>query len=171
MGERLKEDAAVCVDVGQNQIWACKHLRLRGARFLTSGGLGTMGYAIPCAIGVKTAQPDRQVAAVCGDGSFQMSMNELAAVKAHGFDLKILLLRNGVLGLVNQIQSKEPYHGPFGVRLDGDPDFAAIAGAYGIPCRTLRDEARVEETLDRFLAEKGPGLLIAEVSPEWRTTD
>ncbi len=171
LGERLREDAAVCVDVGQNQIWACKHLRLNGARFLTSGGLGTMGYAIPCAVGVKTAQRSRQVVAVCGDGSFQMSMNELAAVKAGGFDLKIVLFRNGVLGLVNQIQGKEPYHGPFGVRLEGDPDFAAIAGAYGIPSMTLRDEARVEETLDRFLAKEGPCLLIAEVSPEWKTTD
>ena len=171
LGERLKEDAAVCVDVGQNQIWACKHLRLGGARFLTSGGLGTMGYAIPCAIGVKTAQPERQVVAVCGDGSFQMSMNELAAVKAGGFDLKIVLFRNGVLGLVNQIQGKEPYHGPFGVRLEGDPDFAAIASAYGVPSMTLRDEAKVEETLDRFLAKEGPCLLIAEVSPEWKTTD
>ena len=109
--------------------------------------------------------------AVCGDGSFQMSMNELAAVKAHGFDLKIVLLRNGVLGLVNQIQSREPYHGPFGVRLDGDPDFAAIAAAYGIPGMTLRDEGKVEETLDRFLSKEGPCLLIAEVSPEWKTTD
>ncbi len=171
LGERLKEDAAVCVDVGQNQIWACKHLRLNGARFLTSGGLGTMGYAIPCAVGVKTAQPGRQVVAVCGDGSFQMSMNELAAVKAGGFDLKIVLFRNGVLGLVNQIQGKEPYHGPFGVRLEGDPDFAAIASAYGVPSMTLRDEAKVEETLDRFLATEGPCLLIAEVSPEWKTTD
>ncbi len=171
LGERLKEDAAVCVDVGQNQIWACKHLRLNGARFLTSGGLGTMGYAIPCAVGVKTAQPGRQVVAVCGDGSFQMSMNELAAVKAGGFDLKIVLFRNGVLGLVNQIQGKEPYHGPFGVRLEGDPDFAAIASAYGVPSMTLRDEAKVEETLDRFLAKEGPCLLIAEVSPEWKTTD
>ena len=171
LGERLREDAAVCVDVGQNQIWACKHLRLNGARFLTSGGLGTMGYAIPCAVGVKTADPRRQVVAVCGDGSFQMSMNELAAVKAGGFDLKILLFRNGVLGLVNQIQSKEPYHGPFGVRLEGDPDFAAVAAAYGIPSLTLRDEARVEETLDRFLAKEGPCLLIAEVSPAWKTTD
>ena len=171
LGERLREDAAVCVDVGQNQIWACKHLRLNGARFLTSGGLGTMGYAIPCAIGVKTADPRRQVVAVCGDGSFQMSMNELAAVKAGGFDLKILLFRNGVLGLVNQIQSREPYHGPFGVRLDGDPDFAVIASAYGIPSVTLRSEAKVEEALDRFLSEEGPRLLIAEVSPEWRTTD
>ena len=171
LGERLREDAAVCVDVGQNQIWACKHLRLNGARFLTSGGLGTMGYAIPCAVGVKTADPQRQVVAVCGDGSFQMSMNELAAVKAGGFDLKILLFRNGVLGLLNQIQSKEPYHGPFGVRLEGDPDFAAVAAAYGIPSLTLRDEARVEETLDRFLAKEGPCLLIAEVSPAWKTTD
>lgn len=171
LGERLREDAAVCVDVGQNQIWACKHLRLNGARFLTSGGLGTMGYAIPCAVGVKTAQPGRQVVAVCGDGSFQMSMNELAAVKAGGFDLKIVLFRNGVLGLVNQIQGKEPYHGPFGVRLEGDPDFAAIAAAYGVPSMTLRDEAKVEETLDRFLAKEGPCLLIAEVSPDWKTTD
>ena len=171
LGERLDKDAAVCVDVGQNQIWACKHLRLNGARFLTSGGLGTMGYAIPCAVGVKTAQPGRQVVAVCGDGSFQMSMNELAAVKAGGFDLKILLFRNGVLGLVNQIQSKEPYHGPFGVRLEGDPDFAAIASAYGVPSMTLRDEAKVEETLERFLGAEGPCLLIAEVSPEWKTTD
>lgn len=171
LGERLDKDAAVCVDVGQNQIWACKHLRLNGARFLTSGGLGTMGYAIPCAVGVKTAQPGRQVVAVCGDGSFQMSMNELAAVKAGGFDLKIVLFRNGVLGLVNQIQGKEPYHGPFGVRLEGDPDFAAIASAYGVPSMTLRDEAKVEETLDRFLAKEGPCLLIAEVSPEWKTTD
>ena len=171
LGERLREDAAVCVDVGQNQIWACKHLRLNGARFLTSGGLGTMGYAIPCAVGVKTAQRSRQVVAVCGDGSFQMSMNELAAVKAGSFDLKIVLFRNGVLGLVNQIQGKEPYHGPFGVRLEGDPDFAAIASAYGVPSMTLRDEAKVEETLDRFLAKEGPCLLIAEVSPEWKTTD
>ena len=171
LGERLREDAAVCVDVGQSQIWACKHLRLNGARVLTSGGLGTMGYAIPCAVGVKTAQPGRQVVAVCGDGSFQMSMNELAAVKAGGFDLKIVLFRNGVLGLVNQIQGKEPYHGPFGVRLEGDPDFAAIAAAYGVPSMTLRDEAKVEETLDRFLAKEGPCLLIAEVSPDWKTTD
>ncbi len=171
LGERLKEDAAVCVDVGQNQIWACKHLRLNGARFLTSGGLGTMGYAIPCAVGVKTAQRSRQVVAVCGDGSFQMSMNELAAVKAGGFDLKIVLFRNGVLGLVNQIQGKEPYHGPFGVRLEGDPDFAAIAAAYGIPSIPLRSEFMVKETLDRFLKTEGPCLLIAEVSPEWKTTD
>ena len=171
LGERLKEDAAVCVDVGQNQIWACKHLRLNGARFLTSGGLGTMGYAIPCAVGVKTAQRSRQVVAVCGDGSFQMSMNELAAVTAGGLGLKILLFRNGVLGLVNQIQSKEPYHGPFGVSLDGSPDFETIAAAYGIPCVTVSEEEELDSSIDRFLSEKGPCLMICQVHPDVATTD
>lgn len=171
LGERLREDAAVCVDVGQNQIWSCKHLRLNGARFLTSGGLGTMGYAIPAAIGVKSAQRSRQVVAVCGDGSFQMAMNELAAIVAHKMDVKILLLRNGVLGLVRQSQVQAPYHGPYGVDLDGSPDFSVIAAAYGIPSLHLDSEAQAEETLDRFLAMEGPALLIAEVSPDWKTTD
>ncbi len=171
LGERLREDAAVCVDVGQNQIWSCKHLRLNGARFLTSGGLGTMGYAIPAAIGVKSAQRSRQVVAVCGDGSFQMAMNELAAIVAHKMDVKILLLRNGVLGLVRQSQVQAPYHGPYGVDLDGSPDFSVIAAAYGIPSLHLDSEAQTEETLDRFLAMEGPALLIAEVSPDWKTTD
>ncbi len=171
LGERLREDAAVCVDVGQNQIWSCKHLRLNGARFLTSGGLGTMGYAIPAAIGVKSAQRSRQVVAICGDGSFQMAMNELAAIVAHKMDVKILLLRNGVLGLVRQSQVQAPYHGPYGVDLDGSPDFSVIAAAYGIPSLHLDSEAQAEETLDRFLAMEGPALLIAEVSPDWKTTD
>lgn len=171
LGERLREDAAVCVDVGQNQIWSCKHLRLNGARFLTSGGLGTMGYAIPAAIGVKSAQRSRQVVAVCGDGSFQMAMNELAAIVAHKMDVKILLLRNGVLGLVRQSQVQAPYHGPYGVDLAGSPDFSVIAAAYGIPSLHLDSEAQTEETLDRFLAMEGPALLIAEVSPDWKTTD
>ena len=171
LGERLREDAAVCVDVGQNQIWSCKHLRLNGARFLTSGGLGTMGYAIPAAIGVKSAQRSRQVVAICGDGSSQMAMNELAAIVAHKMDVKILLLRNGVLGLVRQSQVQAPYHGPYGVDLDGSPDFSVIAAAYGIPSLHLDSEAQAEETLDRFLAMEGPALLIAEVSPDWKTTD
>ncbi len=171
LGERLKEDAAVCVDVGQNQLWACKHLRLRGARLLTSGGLGTMGYSLGAAIGVKTAQPERQTVVICGDGSFQMMMNELATVRARGLDLKIVLLRNGVLGLVNQIQKKEPYHGPFGVTLEGDPDFTTIAAAYGIDSITVTEEEQVIPALDDLLGRKGPCLLVAEVSSQCCTTD
>lgn len=171
LGERLQKDAAVCVDVGQNQLWACKHLKLQGARLLTSGGLGTMGYSLGAAIGVKTAQPDRQAVVICGDGSFQMMMNELATVRAKNMDLKIVMLRNGVLGLVNQIQSKAPYHGPFGVTLEGDPDFETIAAAYGVSAIHINEEEQVEGALDRLLAQDGPCLLIVDVSSQCCTTD
>ena len=171
LGQRLSDKAAVCVDVGQNQIWACKHLWLRGGRLLTSGGLGTMGYALPAAVGVKTAQPDRQTVVICGDGSLQMSMNELAAVRAAGLDLKIVLIQNGVLGLVRQIQDTPPYHGPFGVALDGSPDFSVIAQAYGIPSIVVSEEDQMEPALDRFLGKKGSCLLIARVDPAATTND
>ena len=171
LGAKLADDAAVCVDVGQNQIFTCKYLPQKNGRLLTSGGLGTMGYALPAAVGVKVAQPDRQTVVVCGDGSFQMSMNELAAVKCAGMDLKIVLFQNQVLGLVNQIQRTAPYHGPFGVALDGSPDFPAIAAAYGIPSLTVSDEDELDEVLDRFLGSEGCCLLICRVHPDVSTTD
>ncbi|MBR4211054.1 MAG: biosynthetic-type acetolactate synthase large subunit [Oscillibacter sp.] len=171
LGRKLDDDAVVCVDVGQNQIFACKYLPQKNGRFLTTGGLGTMGYSLPAAVGVKTALPDRQTIVVCGDGSFQMEMNELAAVRCAGHDIKIVLFRNRTLGLVHQIQTQEPYHGPFGVSLDGSPDFAAIAAAYGIPTLTLSDEGRLSGTLDEFLQTPGPCLLLCEVDPDVKTTD
>ncbi len=94
LGAKLDDDAVVCVDVGQNQIFTCKYLPQKHGRLLTSGGLGTMGYALPAAIGVKVAQPERQTVVVCGDGSFQMAMNELAAIRCADMDIKIVLFRN-----------------------------------------------------------------------------
>lgn len=171
LGRRLDDGAAVCVDVGQNQIFACKYLPQKHGRLLTSGGLGTMGYALPAAIGVKVAQPDRQTIVICGDGSFQMAMNELAAIRCAGMDIKIVLFRNHVLGLVHQIQKTHPYHGPFGVALDGSPDFETISAAYGIPSLVVNDEDKLDETLDRFLAAEGSCILICEVHPDVGTTD
>ena len=171
LGARLQDDAAVCVDVGQNQIFTCKYLPQKNGRLLTSGGLGTMGYALPAAVGVKVAQPGRQTVVVCGDGSFQMAMNELAALRAAKMDIKVLLFQNDVLGMVRQLQDAAPYHGPFGVALDGSPDFAAIAAAYGIPCVTLEDEAQIEAALDRFLDREGPCLLLCRVHPDVSTAD
>ncbi len=171
LGARLNDDAVVCVDVGQNQIFTCKYLPQKNGRLLTSGGLGTMGYALPAAVGAKVARPDRQTVVVCGDGSFQMAMNELAAVQAGGLDLKIVLFRNHTLGLVHQIQCSAPYHGPFGVALDGSPDFEAIAHAYGIPSLTVQDEDRLDDILDRFLSAPGYSLLICEVHPDVGTND
>ena len=171
LGAALNDDAVVCVDVGQNQIFACKYLPQKHGRLLTSGGLGTMGYSLPAAVGAKTVAPDRQTIVICGDGSFQMSMNELAAVRAAGLDIKIILFRNRTLGLVHQIQRDAPYHGPFGVSLDGSPDYAALAAAYGIPCLTLSDEDKINDTLSLFLNTDGPCLLISETDPSVKTTD
>ena len=171
LGAKLDDDAVVCADVGQNQIFTCKYLPQKHGRLLTSGGLGTMGYALPAGVGVKVALPDRQTVVVCGDGSFQMAMNELAAVRHSGMDLKIVLFRNNTLGLVHQIQSRAPYRGPFGVDLDGSPDFETIAAAYGIPCITVADDAELDFSIDRFLAEKGPCLMICQVHPDVATTD
>ena len=171
LGAKLDDDAVVCADVGQNQIFTCKYLPQKHGRLLTSGGLGTMGYALPAGVGVKVALPDRQTVVVCGDGSFQMAMNELAAVKCSGMDLKIVLFRNNTLGLVHQIQSRAPYHGPFGVALDGSPDFETIAAAYAIPCVTVCEEEELDSSIDRFLTEKGPCILICQVHPDVATTD
>ena len=155
LGARLDDDAVICVDVGQNQIFACKYIPQKHGRLLTSGGLGTMGYALPAAVGAKVAGPDRQTLVVCGDGSFQMAMNELAAIRAADMDIKIVLFRNHTLGLVHQIQSSAPYHGPFGVALDGSPDFETIAAAYRVPCIQVGDEDHLDEALDRFLGTQG----------------
>lgn len=171
LGTRLDDDAVVCVDVGQNQIFTCKYLPQKHGRLLTSGGLGTMGYSLPAAVGVKVALPDRQTLVVCGDGSFQMAMNELAAVKQANMDIKIVLFRNNTLGMVYEIQNRSPYHGPCGVSLDGSPDFETIAAAYGIPTVTVSDEDAVEDALDRFLSTKGCCILICDVHPDVSTTN
>ena len=171
LGQKLDEHAVVCVDVGQNQIFACKYLPQKEGRLLTSGGLGTMGYALPASVGAKIADRTRQTVVVCGDGSFQMAMNELSAIKTENLDIKIVLFRNHTLGLVHQIQSRSPYHGPFGVALDGSPDFEAIAAAYGIPSLTANDEDELDRTLDRFLDTQGCCLLICEVHPDVGTND
>ena len=171
LGRKLEEDAVVCADVGQNQIFACKYLPQKQGRLLTSGGLGTMGYALPAAIGAKVAAPEKQTVVVCGDGSFQMAMNELSAIRCADMDIKIVLMRNHMLGLVHQIQCSAPYHGPFGVALDGSPDFETIAAAYGIPSLLANDEEKLDEVLDQFLNTKGCCLLICEVHPDVGTND
>ena len=171
LGAQLDEDAIVCADVGQNQIFTCKYLPQKQGRFLTSGGLGTMGYSLPAGIGAKVADPDRQTIVICGDGSFQMAMNELSAIVCTNMDIKIVLFRNNVLGLVNQIQNTAPYHGSFGVSLDGSPDFQTIASAYGIPSLVVNDEDKLDETIAQFLSTKGSCLLICEVHPDVSTTD
>lgn len=171
LGRQLKEGAVVCADVGQNQIWACQHLFMHGIRFMTSGGLGTMGYSIPAAIGAKIADPGRQSVVINGDGSFQMSMNELAAIRAGQLDVKIVIIRNHVLGLVHQSQVLSPYHGSYGVELDGDPDLHVLISAYGIKSMALHDESDMEDKIREFLNTDGAAVLIVDVDAMCATTE
>lgn len=167
LSQRMEDDAVLCADVGQNQIWSANHFGVRQGRFLTSGGMGTMGYSIPCAVGAKTAAPRRQVCAVCGDGSFQMSMMELGTICQEGLGVKIVIMRNTRLGMVRELQDNL-YHGVHSaVYLDGSPDFTRIAAAYGIPSRCLHSSAEAEEAIAAMLADDRPYLLVCDVPPDY----
>lgn len=170
LGAMLEDDAIICADVGQNQIWTCKHMIHKHGRFLTSGGLGTMGYSLPCALGAKMAAPDRQTVVVCGDGSFQMFENELSTLRNISADVKIVMMQNDVLGLVNEIQHSA-YSGPFGVALDHSPDFAKLAEAYGIAWGYLQEDDQIDEKLRELLDHQGSYLLVCRVDPDARTGD
>lgn len=170
LGRQIREDATVCVDVGQNQIWACKYLPLHQGRFLTTGGLGTMGYSLPAALGVKAADPEKQTVVVCGDGSFQMAFNELATLRSQGSDVKIVMLENHVLGLVNEIQ-KSSYSGPFGVDLTCSPDFEVLADAYGIAHGRVEKDNDIDAAIAAMLNHDGPYILCCSVDSDTTTGD
>ncbi len=162
---RMEPGGILTADVGQNQIWAARSFRLVGGRFLTSGGMGTMGYAIPAAIGAKTAAPERQVTAVCGDGSFQMSMMELATMRQHDIGVKLVVFANGRLGMVRELQERQ-YSRMEAVDLSGSPDFVKLAEAYGIPAFRAETNEEVPSALDAFFAREGTALLEVRVDPE-----
>ena len=165
LSEKMKEDAVYVADVGQNQIWSCGYAKVKKGRFLTSGGMGTMGYSIPAAIGAKVADPDRQVVAVCGDGSFQMSMMELATMVQHNIPVKIIVLKNNYLGMVREYQHYT-YHDQYSVvDLSGSPDLEKLAAAYGIPFLRLENMDGCEETIDSFLREDKSMLLECIIDP------
>ncbi len=161
----MEPDAILCADVGQNQIWAVNNFNVKEGRFLTSGGLGAMGYALPAAIGAKLAKPERQVVCICGDGSFQMCMCELATLKREGLPILIVLMQNDRLGMVWEIQKKQYGRCPATV-LDGNPDFVKLAGAYGIPAARAEDNAQAERLARGMLASNGPALLVCAVDPD-----
>ncbi len=155
----LPEDHIYCADVGQNQIWSAANCEVKTGRFLTSGGMGTMGYSIPAAIGAKLADPEKTVVAVCGDGSFQMQMMELATICQHDVDIKIVVMKNDKLGLVKEIQKKSYKNNEMAVDLTGSPNVVAIAGAYGIPGRSIASLDDAEEAIAEMLDHKGVYLL------------
>lgn len=165
LSEAMEDDAIYVADVGQNQIWSCGYHIVKNGKFLTSGGMGTMGYSIPAALGAKVAAPNRQVIAVCGDGSFQMSMMELATMKQHNVPVKIIVLKNNYLGMVRQYQHFTYKDNYSVVDLSGSPDLEKFSSAYDIDFLRLTNMDNAKEIIEKFLAEDKSTLLECLIDP------
>lgn len=165
LSNKMDEDAVYVADVGQNQIWSCGYHIVKKGRFLTSGGMGTMGYSIPAAMGAKYALKDKQVIAVCGDGSFQMSFMELATMRQHGIKSKVIVLKNNYLGMVREYQHYTYKDNYSVVDLSGSPDLSKIAEAYGMPFIRLTDMKNADKAIDEFLSCKEACLMECLVDP------
>ncbi|MCM1166371.1 MAG: biosynthetic-type acetolactate synthase large subunit [Lachnospiraceae bacterium] len=165
----LPERSVIVADVGQNQIWTAANISLKQGRFLTSGGMGTMGYSLPAAIGAKCADKTAEVIAVCGDGSFQMQLMELATAVQHGVNVKVIVMRNRYLGMVREVQERSYENRLVGVSLDGSPDFRKIADAYGIENMLADSEESAVKGVERLISSDKPFLLEVAV-PELEKT-
>ncbi len=164
LSEKMPKDTTCVADVGQNQIWACNNFQIKDGNFFTSGGMGTMGYSIPCAIGVKMADPKKAVVAICGDGSFQMQMMELATIVAEKLPIAIIIMRNNRLGMVRELQTKFYNDDVHAVKLtDGNPDFAALARAYGIDSMSITTEDEIDSAIKFIKNAKSPCLVEVNV--------
>ncbi len=161
-----KGKAIVCSDVGQHQMWAAQLIRFHEPRlWINSGGLGSMGFGLPAALGAQVANPNQLVVAICGDGGFQMSIPELATLFNFGLPVKIIVMNNGYLGMVRQWQELFYANRLSQVTLDGFPDPVQLAGAYGFQGRTVERPSELAEALRTAFADPGPYLLNVKVSP------
>ncbi|MGE4283278.1 MAG: biosynthetic-type acetolactate synthase large subunit [Clostridia bacterium] len=170
LSELTQGKAIVATEVGQNQIWAANHYQtLYPGTFLTSGGLGTMGYGLPAAIGAKVGKSESTVFVIAGDGSFQMSMQELGTMRHWNIDVKIILFNNQRLGMVRELQKMKFKGNYFSVALDKNPDFIKIAAAYDIPGEKIVHNSKIKAALEKAIEYKGSYLIEFQIDPEEST--
>jgi acetolactate synthase-1/2/3 large subunit len=172
---RLPENSIVVTDVGQHQMWAAQRYRSSSPRgFMTSGGLGAMGFALPAAIGAQLANPETTVLCISGDGGFQMNIQELATVKRLNLPLKLVIIDNKYLGMVRQWQQLFYNRNYAETDMSDNPNFVAIGYAYGINSRRMRVDAVMDpdlaeesgKAIENFLVSPHPELLVFECPPE-----
>ncbi|HHR6079527.1 TPA: acetolactate synthase 2 catalytic subunit [Providencia alcalifaciens] len=165
LSDKMKPNTVVTTDVGQHQMWSAQHIAVDGPEnFLTSSGLGTMGFGIPAAVGAQVARPEDTVVCVSGDGSFMMNVQELGTIKRKQLPVKILLLDNQRLGMVRQWQElffEQRYSETI---LTDNPDFVALASAFGIQGRRITCKSEVDAALDELLTSEGAFLLQVSIN-------
>lgn len=166
LSDMLDPQASIVVtEVGQHQMWAAQHITRQCPRsFISSGGLGTMGFGFPAAIGAAMGCPEKTVVCVAGDGSFQMNSQEMATASVHNVPVKVLIMDNRCLGMVHQWQKlfyEERYSSTL---LDASPDFVKLADAYGWQGERVEDPANLDVALARMVAATGPYLLDVAIS-------
>ncbi|MFN4062869.1 MAG: acetolactate synthase large subunit [Parazoarcus communis] len=167
VAEALDDEAVITTDVGQHQMWVAQAYPFRRPRqWLTSGGLGTMGFGMPAALGAAMAAPERTVVCFSGDGSFMMNIQELATLAEQQLNVKIVLMNNNALGLVYQQQNLFYGKRVFASRYKGEPDFLRIAEGFGIPAIDLDAAANPQATLAQALQTPGPCLIHASIDRE-----
>lgn len=168
LSDKLDPEASiVTTEVGQHQMWAHQNIHRERARtFISSGGLGTMGFGFPAAIGAQIGCPEDQVVCIAGDGSFQMNSQEMATAAINRVPLKVIIIDNRALGMVHQWQSLFYDHRFSFTELDANPDFVKLADAYGWQAMRIEHPDQVDEALDTMLASDGPFLLDVIIPTE-----
>lgn len=164
---RQAPHAFYTTDVGQHQMWAAQFLKNGPRRWISSAGLGTMGFGLPAAMGAKVAFPDEEVICISGDASFQMCLQELGTLAQYGINVKTLIINNGWLGMVRQWQ--QAFYGERYSSSDmevGMPDVELLAKAYGIKGMVIRDRSQLKDAIAEMLAHKGPVIVNALVTRE-----
>ena len=166
LNELTKGDAIIVTDVGQHQMVACRYAKMNQSKSnITSGGLGTMGFALPAAIGAKYGDPNREVVAVIGDGGFQMTIQELGTIMQFKPNVKILILNNRFLGMVRQWQ--ELFHqNRYSFVNITSPDFVQVAKGYYIDGQCVSERSNLKTALETMLNHKGSYLLEVMVGKE-----
>ncbi len=152
-------------EVGQHQLWAVQNLKFNENRkIFVSGGAGTMGYGLPAAIGAAVASPDKDIVCIAGDGSFQMNLPELATCKDYDLNVKIMVLDNGYLGMVRQLQEKN-FEGRYSETKISNPDFVTLAQSYNVPALRVTNKEGVKPALAKAFSTKGSFLIDFAVEP------
>ncbi|MEJ1241385.1 biosynthetic-type acetolactate synthase large subunit [Chryseolinea sp. T2] len=166
LSNKTNGEAIVVTDVGQHQMVTSRYYQYKNPRAnVTSGGAGTMGFALPAAIGAKLGQADKQVVAVIGDGGYQMTVQELGTIMQYQIPVKIVVLNNNFLGMVRQWQ--QLFHGKrYSFTEMQNPDFVKLAEAYSIPARKVEDRGQLQDALSEMLNAKGPYFLEVVVGKE-----